>query len=293
MLVTFGLAGCASGSARPTGGGGRPIVVAAENVWGSIAQQLGGGRVEVTSIITNPNADPHDYEPTTADARSIATAEFVILNGIGYDPWAQKLLAASPREGRVVLDVGRLAGISAGGNPHQWYSPTVVQRVIGAISTEYEKVAPKDARYFERRRSWFEARGLAAYDHLISQIRTRYSGTPVGASESIFTPMAEALGLDLLTPPSFLSATSEGIEPTATDKATIDHQISSHEIDVYIDNSQNATPDVQRQIDEARTAGIQVATITETLVPEGATFQAWQESELRRLAGALAQATGR
>src|SRR5437899_1473994 len=78
------------GGAGPSSGG-RPTVVAAENFWGSIAAQLGGDRVQVTSIIDNPNADPHDYEPTTADARDIATARFVIENGIGYDPWAQKL----------------------------------------------------------------------------------------------------------------------------------------------------------------------------------------------------------
>lgn len=291
-LLVSGLAACSTGSGGSTGGD-QPKVVAAENFWGSIAAQLGGGRVQVSSIIDNPNADPHDYEPTTADARLMASARFVIVNGIGYDPWGDRLLAANPVSGRDVLNVGKLVGVAVGGNPHRWYSPPDVQRVVEAITAEYKKLDPKDASYFDQLRRSFETKGLAEYHSLISDIKAKYAGTPVGASESIFALMALALGLDLLTPPSFLTAISEGTEPTAADKATIDHQISSHEIKLYVYNSQNATPDIQRQIEEARSAGVPVATITETLAPAGASFQAWQVRELQGLASALAQATGR
>jgi len=270
---------------------GKPSVVAAENFWGSLAAQLGGDRVEVTSIIRNPNADPHDYEPTAADARSMASAQLVIVNGIGYDPWAQRLLAANPVSGREVLDVGRVVGVPNGGNPHQWYSPHAVRDVIGAITDRFKKLAPGDGSYFDKRRSAFESKALAPYHHLISVIRARFGGAPVGASESVFAPLAQALDLKLLTPPSFLSAISEGTEPTAEDKATIDRQIRSHQIKVYVYNSQNATPDIQRQIGEARSAGIPIATVTETLVPANASFQAWQVRELRALAAALARGT--
>src|SRR6266571_2003966 len=133
-------AGCGgqskSSAAAPTG---VLHVVAAENFWGSIASQLGGDRVEVTSVITSPATDPHDYEPTAADARTIAGARMVIVNGIGYDPWAGKLIAANPVHGRVVLTVGDLVGIKPGGNPHRWYSPADVQRVIGEIARDYAK----------------------------------------------------------------------------------------------------------------------------------------------------------
>ena len=141
--------------------------------------------------------------------------------------------------------------------------------------------------------SSFETKGLAQYQHLITDIRATYAGTPVGASESIFALMAPSLGLDLITPPSFLTAITEGTEPTAADKATIDHQIASHEIKVYVYNIQNATPDVQRQIEEAKAAGIPISTITETLVPATATFQAWQVAQLKALAEALHEATGK
>jgi zinc/manganese transport system substrate-binding protein len=297
-LMAFGVAlavsltGCSVGT--PTALSGAKLdVVAAENFWGSLASQLGGSKVSVTSIIDNPNADPHDYEPTAADARLIASANFVIENGVGYDPWAQRLVDANPVSGRDVLNVGTLVGEPPGGNPHRWYSPTDVQHVIDAITAEYKKLDPKDASYFDHQRSTFETDGLAQYHAIISEIKTKYAGTPVGASESIFALMAPALGLKLLTPPSFLTAISEGTEPTAAEKAAIDHQISSHEIKVYVYNSQNATPDVQRQIEEARAVGIPITTITETLVPAGATFQAWQVAQLQSLATALHQATGK
>ena len=104
--------------------------------------------------------------------------------------------------------------------------------------------------------------------------------------------LAPALGLDLITPPSFLEAISEGTDPTAADKATIDQQITTTQIKVYVYNSQNATPDVQAQIDEARAAGIPVTTITETMTPPTATWQQWQTAQLGALRAALAEATG-
>ena len=290
-LLVLPVASCSRiGSAAA---GGRPNVVAAENVWGSIASQLGGDRVTVTSIIDNPDADPHDYEPTTDDARAMAAANLVIVNGAGYDPWAQRLIDANPVSGRDVLDVGTLVGEPADGNPHRWYSPSDVEQVVDAIASEYKGSDPADASYFEQQRSTFETTGLAQYHALISEIKTKYGGTPVGASESIFALMAPALGLNLITPPTFLTAINEGSEPTAADKATIDHQISSHEIKVFVYNSQNATPDIQRQIDEATAAHIPITTITETLFPAGATFQAWQVAQLQALAAALHEATGR
>src|SRR5438552_12235041 len=143
-------------------------VVAAENFWGSIAAQLGGSKVHVTSVVSSPATDPHDYEPTAADGRLLAGARMAIVNGIGYDPWAGKLLASNPVSGRIVLTVGDLVGIPAGGNPHQWYSPPNVQRVIAAIAGDYAKLDPKDAGYFRAQKARFETQGLARYKHLIA-----------------------------------------------------------------------------------------------------------------------------
>jgi zinc/manganese transport system substrate-binding protein len=293
VLLAAGLGGCATGSATATSGSnGRISVVAAENFWGSIAAQLGGDRVAVHSIITNPNTDPHSYEATAQDGRSFATAQFVIVNGVGYDPWTQGLLAANPAAGRTVLDVGTLVRIAPGGNPHRWYDPADVREVIGRITADYKKIDPADTSFFDRQEHSFETKSLAQYDNLISDIRSKYAGTPIGASESIVTPLAAALGLRLLTPQTFLNAISEGNDPTAADKATIDAQIQQKQIKIYVYNRQNAIPDVAAQVAAAKARGIPVATVTETLAPADISFEAWQVHELRGIEAALASATG-
>jgi zinc/manganese transport system substrate-binding protein len=291
-LLAALLAGCGGTGSSSSGSSGKLNVVAVEDFWGSIAAQLGGDRVEVTDIITNPAADPHAYEPTSEDARTLAAAQMAIVNGIGYDSWASKLLAANPSSGRTVLTVGDLLGLKEGDNPHQWYSPASVQKVIEQITDDYKQADPGHASYFDARQHRFETVGLARYHNLISQIRSRYAGTPVGASESIFAALAPALGLRLLTPTGFLDAISEGTEPTPADKTTTDSQIADRKIAVWIYNSQNATPDVQRLNDAARAAGIPIATVTETLTPEGAGFQAWQSRELEGLRAALRASEG-
>jgi len=293
LAAAIAIALAASGLAGAATRAGAIQVVAAENFWGSIAAQLGGKRVQVVSVIANPATDPHSYEPTAADARTFAGAQLVIVNGIGYDPWAPKLIDANPVHGRVVLTVGDLVGIRPGGNPHRWYCPVNEHQVIAAIVRDYAKLDPKDAGYFRQQQVAFETRGLARYDRLIATIKRRYHGVPVGASESIFAPLAQALGLKLVTPYSFLKAISEGTEPTAGDITTIDSQIAHRQIKVWVFNSQNSTPDVKRITDAAAKKGIPVTTITETLTPPSATFQDWQSHQLEALAAALRRATGR
>jgi zinc/manganese transport system substrate-binding protein len=286
------VAGCGGGGASAAGGG-KLNVVAAEDFWGSIAEQLGGDQVAVTSIITNPAADPHDYEPTSADAKTLAGAQVSIVNGIGYDEWASKLLAASPESSRIELSVGDVLGLENGDNPHQWYSPASVHAVIAAIVADYEKALPAKASYFQQQRKKFESKGLAEYDRLIAQINSRYAGAPVGASESIFEPLAPSLGLRLITPKGFMDAVAEGTEPTPAEKATADQQLNERQLKLWVYNSQNATPDVQRLNEAAEAAGIPIATVTETMTPAGASFEQWMSRELRGIAAALGKGAGR
>jgi zinc/manganese transport system substrate-binding protein len=288
------LGGCgAAASSLPTPARGKLDVVAAENFWGSIAAQLGGSRVAVTSIIVNPSTDPHSYEATASDGVDMARSQMAIVNGIGYDTWASKLLAANPSSTRVVLNVGDLLELKAGENPHQWYAPASVQRVIVGIVADYKRRDPADAAYFDQRLSMFEAGDLAEYNRLRSEIRSRYHGVPVGYSESIFQPLGQDVGLKLLTPYSFAKAIAEGTEVSAADKQTVDKQAEGRAIKVWVYNSQNATPDVQRVNQLARAAHIPITTITETLSPASATFEQWQDAELTNLIAALHRATGR
>jgi zinc/manganese transport system substrate-binding protein len=292
LLGVLGMSGCGSQSAAGTDSG-KLQVVAAENFWGSIAAQLGGARVNVQSIVANPQSDPHSYEPTVGDARTMATARLAIVSGVGYDNWASRLLDANTASGRVVLNVGETLGLREGANPHQWYSPTAVQRVIAQITADYERLDPAGASYFARREQAFRTQGLARYDQLRQQIRVRYAGTPVGYSESIFQPLGEDLGLKLLTPYSFAKAIAEGTDVSAQDKEAVDGQAQRREIAVWVFNSQNVTPDVQRVSEIARARHIPIATVTETLAPASDSFQQWQVAELEGLQLALHEATGR
>jgi len=222
-----------------------------------------------------------------------STAGNQAANGVGYDSWATKSLAASPDSKRDVIDVGSLVHIGAGGNPHRWYDPGDVATVAAAITAGLSQIDPRDADYFAARHAAFVTTALSGYHRLISTIASTYSGVAVGASESIFAPLAAALRLDLVTPPSFLKAISEGTDPSPADKTRIDAEISSRAIKVYVYNSQNSTPDVAAQVAACRSAGIPVVAVSETLSPAGATFQQWQVRQLGALELALHQATGR
>jgi zinc/manganese transport system substrate-binding protein len=291
ILVVATGSGCSSTAANSAGPALR--VVAAENFWGSIAQQLGGSKVRVTSIIVNPNTDPHDYQATAGDARTMAGAKLAIVNGIGYDAWASKLIAANPVSGRRVLDVGDVLGMKDGDNPHQWYDPASVRKVIDAIAAAYTRLDPADKAYFSAQKKHFETVSLKTYDHLRAQIRTRFAGVPIGYSESIFQPLGEDLHLKLLTPYSFAKAVGEGTEISAGDKTTVDAQAQQRRIKVWIYNSQNATPDILQVNTIARHRHIPIATVTETLSPATLDFEQWQVAQLRSLIRALHQATGR
>jgi zinc/manganese transport system substrate-binding protein len=283
----------ACGGASSGGGSGRPLVVAAENVWGSIVSQLGGSQVRVQSIITNPATDPHGYDATPRDAAAVAQAQYVIYNGAGYDPWMRdRLLKSSPSSSRITLDIASLVGKQDGDNPHLWYSPEYVNRVVDKVASQLELLKGVDRSAIESQRSRFESSGLKPYLDLISSIRQRHSGTPVGATESIFAYLSDALGLRLLTPPGYLKAITEGNDPTPADKATVDRQLAQRQIKVLVLNSQNSTPDVQSVVGRAEAEKIPVVEITETLTPANATFQAWQVRQLQALQQALASAGG-
>ncbi|MGH2869769.1 MAG: metal ABC transporter solute-binding protein, Zn/Mn family [Solirubrobacteraceae bacterium] len=290
-LLAISVGGCGELPASASVRGVR--VVAAENFWGSIARQLGGRRATVTSIISSPAQDPHAYEPTAADARTLAEARLAVVNGVGYDPWASRLLAANPADARTVLNVGTLLRLHPGDNPHRWYDPADVERVAGSLAAAFGRLDPGHADYYAQRLRAWQTGSLARYHALIAAIRRRYAGVAIGASESIFALQAPALGLRLLTPRGFMRAVTEGTEVTAADTAATERQITARGVRVWIVNRQNLTPEVQRLDGFARAAGIPIVTVTETLSPAGASFEQWQTRQLAALASALHRVTGR
>src|SRR5207249_9546632 len=199
-------------------------VIAGENFWGSIAAQLGGSHVFVTSIVTSPNTDPHDYESSATDARAFATADYVVLNGAGYDDWGQKLLSANPSQNRKVFTVAELLNKKAGDNEHFWYNPDWVDKVADRITADYQALDASDAAYFSQQREALRT-AFKPYHDAIARIRSAHGAAPVGATESIFVYMGQALGLKLISPAGFMQAISEGNDPPAQTVAEFQDQI--------------------------------------------------------------------
>ena len=278
-------AACGGG---PTASAGSLNVVAGENFWGSIAAQLGGSKVNVLSVVTDPNADPHEYESNTDDARAFARADLVILNGAGYDDWGKKLLDANSSSHRQVLNVADLLGKKAGDNPHFWYDPGYVVSVADAITARYKAIDSTNASFFDQQRAAF-ASALGQYNARIAEIKQKFNGVKVGSTESIFVYMAGALGLDLISPPEFMQAVSEGNEPPASTVVEFQNQIAAKEIKVLVYNVQTATAVTTNVKQLAQAGNIPVVGISETLQPETVTFQDWQLAQLTSLKNALAK----
>jgi zinc/manganese transport system substrate-binding protein len=285
MVLVSLLAAC-GGSPAGASSGTTLQVVAGLNFWGSIAAQLGGTHVSVTSVVTNPNADPHEYESSPSDARAFATADYVILNGAGYDPWGSKLLAANPNQARKIFTVADLLHKKAGDNPHFWYNPDWVEQVADRITSDYKSIDPADAAYFDQQSAAFRT-AVQPYHDRVAKIRASFTGLPVGATENIFVYLAQALGLHLISPPEFMQAVAEGNDPPAQTVAEFNNQVSTKQIKVLVYNVQTSTSITEQLKRLAAANGIPVVGISETLQPAGATLQEWQDAQLITLQNAL------
>ncbi len=287
-LYLLALTACSNAPAAKTpSAGGALKVVVAENFWASIVSQMGGEHVTVTALINSPDADPHDYEPTAQDARSVADAQYVVWNGGGYEPWMEKLIEANPVDRRTALNIGELLGLHEGDNPHFWYSPDYVLAVAQKVHDDLKMLDSKNAAAYDGRHERFLSEGLQEYSGLIQEIKTKHSGAKVGATESIFLYLAPSLGLEVITPPSYLEAVSEGQEVSAADQGTVTRQIEERQIKLFVYNSQNAPNNVRDLLSKAEAKGIPVVSITETLTPPTASFQEWQVTQLKAIKDAL------
>jgi zinc/manganese transport system substrate-binding protein len=267
-------------------------IVAAENFWGSLISQLGGTHVHVLSIVTDPNADPHEYESNAADAIAIANARLVIVNGAGYDTWALQLISASNTPGQIVLNVQELINQTIGANPHFWYSPYYVNDTVNAMYNDLVSIDPTNTAYYTQQYSALNT-SLAVYNGRIDQIEQQFGGTKVASTESIFVYLANATGLDLVSPPAFMQAVSEGNDPPAQSVVQFQNLITNGTVSVLVYNSQTITTETQSIEALAEQYGIPVVPITETVQPSTALFQNWMNSELIALQNALEQASAK
>jgi zinc/manganese transport system substrate-binding protein len=269
-------------------------IVAAENFWGSLISQLVGTRGQVLSIVSDPNADPHDYETNAADATAIANADYVIVNGAGYDQWALNLIAANNNnQNRKVLNVADLLGKQAGDNPHFWYSPTHVNQTIHKMYSDLVSIdvgAPTS--YYTQQYANLNV-SLGAYNNRVYEIRQSFAGTRVAATENIFQYLADATHLNLISPPEFMKAVAEGNDPSPADVITFRTQLMSWKApgnaSVLVYNLQTVTPLTQSMKCAAASHNIPIVGVTETVQPSDVPFQDWMNAELISLQNALNQ----
>lgn len=266
------------------------VVLAVENFYGNLVQQLGGACVNVSVILSDPDSDPHSFQPTAADIRSFQNAALVVMNGLGYDDFANKAVGSLSRPAAVVR-AGDVVNLQVGANPHVWYSAGYVDQITSAITAALKQIAPDASSYFDTQASALD-QSFGTYRQLISQIHAQFPNAPVGATESIFVDMAYTTGLDLLSPPEFLHAISEGNDPSAQDIAEFQNQLKGKRVKVLVYNVQTVTPITEQLKQMARDANIPIVGVSETLPVGAQTFQGWQAGQLRLLLTALQKASG-
>jgi zinc/manganese transport system substrate-binding protein len=262
-------------------------VLAVENFYADLVNQIGGQCVITTTILSDPDADPHEYQPAASDVRAYQSAQLVVENGLGYDDFSDRILATLSAQPELIR-VGDVLGLQTGTNPHVWYSASAVARVRGVILTRLEQLEPGAAVYFDAQAATLDQR-FSTYAGLSDQIHSQFAGTAVGATESIAQYAADSTGLNLVTPREFMDAMAEGNEPSARDIALFQDQVRNRRIRVLIYNTQTVTTLTEQLKTMAEQNGIPLVGVSETM-PDGVqTFEGWQATELALLLRALQQ----
>ena len=264
-----------------------PRIVAAENFYGDVAHQLAGPDWTVTSILSNPDEDPHLFEASPSIARDLATARIVVFNGADYDPWMNTLLSASPSSTRRTVDAAELTGHHPGDNPHLWYDPATMPAVARAVSADLVADDPAHGGAYRANLDRF-LRSLAPIDRKIAVLRGKYHGLPVTATEPVFGDMAAALGLRMRNQ-RFQLAVMNDTEPAASDVAAMENDLRDHTVRLFIYNAQATDTAAERLLEIARQARIPVLGVTETEPRSAASFQDWILGQLDALDRALSQ----
>jgi zinc/manganese transport system substrate-binding protein len=263
-------------------------IVAAENFYGDVAKQIGGSNVDVVSIMSNPDQDPHLFEASASTARDLVTAQVVVANGADYDPWMEKLLAANKAQGRKEIIVANLVHKKAGDNPHLWYDPATTPALAKALAAALSAVDPGHKNDYAAGAAAF-IDSLGPLNTKVAELKKAYGGQPVTASEPVFGYMAEALGLKMHNE-KFQLAVMNNTEPSASDVAKFEDDLRSHRVKVMLYNSQASDPAVQRLVKIAQDSNVPVVGVSET-EPEGKTYQQWMQDQLGALGKALAGGT--
>lgn len=267
-----------------------PVInaVGIENEYADVISQVGGNYVHATAIETDPNTDPHTFEVSPAVAWAIAGAVLVVKNGVGYDAWADRILAAAPKASRKVIDVQHLLGLPDDTpNPHLWYDPKTMPAVASAIAATLGDLLPAHAAYFRDHAAAFDA-SLKPWLDAITAFKAAYGNTPVAVTEPVADYLLQAAGCDMLTPYSLQVAIMNGTDPSPQDVSTQNALLSGQKVKVFIYNQQVTDSLTQSFLERARKNGIPVVGVYETMPTPGFTYQSWMSAQVRALRAAVA-----
>jgi zinc/manganese transport system substrate-binding protein len=287
------LAGCGSSSdsAGDKSAPARVAVVASTNVYGDIARRIGGDRVDVTSVISDPDQDPHSYEADTQNQLALSKAKVVVENGGGYDDFVDRMLKSGHNDSAEVINAVEVSGKAAPKdgelNEHVWYDFPTVAEVADRISAALAKTDPDDAAAFEKNAAAFKAK-LAPLEAGEARIKKAHGGEGVAITEPVPLYLIEASGLVNRTPPQFSEAIEEGddVSPRVLRESLA--LFSGKKVKALVYNEQTSGPQTEKAEAAARAAGIPVVPVTETL-PKGKDYLGWMTANLDALASALAK----
>ena len=293
------LAGC--GSSSDSGGDGsastapaassRVAVVASTNVYGDIVSRIGGDKVSVTSVISDPDQDPHSYEASTQNQLALSKAKVVVENGGGYDDFVDRMLKSGGNSSAEVINAVKVSGKSApkGGelNEHVWYDFPTVAKVADRISAALGKADPANASLYTKNAETFKAQ-LAPLEAKEAQIKKAHAGEAIAITEPVPLYMTTASGLVDKTPAEFSEAIEEGtdVSPKVLQEALA--LFSGKQVKALVYNEQTSGPQTEKSEQAAKAAGIPVVPVTETL-PSGKNYLSWMTSNVDALANALAK----
>jgi zinc/manganese transport system substrate-binding protein len=285
--VAFG--GCGPTGSGPSSSSGAPIpVLGAENFYADLLAQIGGSRVAASSILSDPSADPHSYEASPAAAKLVADAKVVIVNGIGYDDFMDKLLGASTKPDRIVIRVQDVLGVKADVNVHVWYDPATMPKIADAAAAALARIDPQNAAYFSEQKARYLA-ALKPVNDRIAALKAKYATAPIAFTENVAGYLTDAIGLRVLTPPAFMEAIESGTDPAPADVAAERDLLTGRKVKALLYNSQVTSPLTEQIRDLATKNNVPVVAVAETIPPNYKTFQEWQLAQLDELERALAK----
>lgn len=259
-------------------------VVASVNQWGTVAKTLGGGNVNVTSIINSTNVDAHDYEPTTSDIAKLQKAQVIIVNGAGYDAWAVK---AAQSANATIVNAAAVGGVNDGENPHVWFSADVRKAVAQAITEAYEQAdAAKKSDFDKLHDQWKSEENNV--ESKIAEVKQKSDGLAYAATESVASYLAEDMGLTDATPGGYARATANESEPTPTDIRQFADALKSGEIKLLIVNTQEESELTGKITNAAKSANVPMVNLTEQMPEQYDSLTAWMESLVDAFSKAIA-----